>query len=152
MKYTLIILSLAAMFASCSKTIIPYERSGEVNAVSHENSIIVLSSQARAESASKAVYHAERNAFENLIFKGIPNTNQESPMVPSEVKALRDNPSLFNSLLVEQGYRRYVMDSYTNNSVAVGGGVQLIDQVVKIDLKALRNYLQAEGVTKKFGL
>ena len=133
-------------------TIIPYERTGEVNAVSHENSIIVLSSQARAESVSKAVYHAERNAFENLIFKGIPNTNQESPMVPSEVKALKDNPTLFNNLLVEQGYRRYVMDSYTNNSVAVGGGVQLIDQVIKIDLKALRNYLQAEGVTKKFGL
>jgi len=139
------------MLTSCSKTIVPYERTGEVNAVSHENSIIVLSSQARAESDSKAVYHAERNAFENLIFKGIPNTNQESPMVPNEIKALRDHPTLFENLLVDQGYRRYVMDTYTANTQSVGS-VRLIEQVIKIDLKALRNYLQAEGATKKFGL
>lgn len=150
MKFVLSILALSFLF-SCSKTIIPYQRSGEVNAVNHENSIITVSSQGRAENASKAVYHAERNAFENLLFKGVPNTNQESPLIPDEIQALDANPALFERLLVNQDYRRFIMDSFTGNSTT-SGGVTLIEQVVKIDLKSLRNYLQSEGITKKFGL
>ncbi len=147
----LIVMFTLLIAIGCSKTIIPYQRTGEVNAVSHENSIVVLSSQARGESLGKAAYHAERNAFENLIFKGIPNTNQESPMIPNETKAINANPSLFKQLLENQGYTKFVMDSYTNGS-SNSGGVHMIEQIIKIDLKSLRNYLQAEGAAKKFGL
>lgn len=150
MKLPIYIIILGFLL-SCSKTIIPYQRSGEVNAVAHENSIITVSSQGRAETPSKAVYHAERNAFENLLFKGVPNTNQESPMIPNEIKALDANPALFERLLVNQDYRRFIMDSFTGSSTS-SGGITLIDQIVKIDLKALRNYLQSEGITKQFGL
>lgn len=144
---TSFIFSIFLLMSSCSKTLIPYQRTGEVNAVSHENSIIILSSQGRAESKNRAVYYAERNAFENLFFKGIPNTNQESPMVSDEtsaggVKALQ---------LAEDGYERFIMDSYTAN-VNGGAGGYLVEQVVKIDLRGLRNHLENEGISKKFGL
>ncbi len=135
------------MMMSCSKALIPYQRTGEVNAVSHENSVIVLSSQGRAESKGKAVYYAERNAFENLFFKGIPNSNQESPMITDE----RSVGGTKAAKLAEAGYERFVMDSYTAN-VNGGAGGYLVEQIVKIDLRGLRNHLESEGIAKKFGL
>ena len=89
--------------------------------------------------------------YENLLFKGIPNTNQESPMVPNEYLALEDNGVILERLLVNQGYKRFIMDSYTSHS-SVSRGVTFVDQVIKIDLRGLRNFLQEEGITKKFGL
>jgi hypothetical protein len=151
MKYQYGFFALALILLGCSKTIIPYERTGKVNAISHENAIVVLNSQGKAEQPDKAVYHAERNAFENLLFKGIPNTNQESPMIPNEYQALEANGTVLERLLVNQGYKEFVMDSYTSQSSA-SRGVTFVDQVIKIDLRGLRNFLQEEGITKKFGL
>ena len=94
MKHSIILLLLLNIIA-CSTVNIQFQRSGAVNAVEHENSIIVLSSLAQAENINKAIYFAERNAFENLLFKGIPNTNQESPMVPNETKAMDGNATFF---------------------------------------------------------
>ena len=148
------IISLAVfglILVSCSPKVIPYQRTGEVNAVSHENSIVTVSSVGRAGSKNTAIHYAERNAFENILFKGVPNTNQESPLIPDENTALRNNEKLISSLLTKEGYLRYIMDSYTitsNNS----GGVHVVDQSVKIDIKALRKYLESQGILKKFGL
>lgn len=151
-KYISSLLIATCLLTACSKSVtMAYERTGEVNAVSHENSIVVLSSQARAENLGKAVYFSERNAFENLIFKGIPNTNQESPMIANESRAISGDPAFFDEFFANQGYRKYVMDSYTANQTNVGG-VKLIEQIVKIDLKGLRNYLESNGVAKSFGL
>ena len=149
-----IVLSIACLMMafSCSKTLsIPFERTGEVNAVSHENSIVTVRSQSHAEEKGKAIYYAERNAFENLVFKGIPNTNQESPMVPNESEALRSHGTILQGLLKKQGFKRFIMDSYTIQSNR-SKGVTFVEQELKIDLKSLRNYLQQEGVTRKFGL
>lgn len=148
--FLFLVITIATLI-SCSKTIIPYDRTGEVNAVSHENSIVVVRSQGRAENPGKAVYHAERNAFENLLFKGIPNTNQESPMIPNETAAMSKHKATLSELLANQGYVKYIMDSYTGNS-SKSGGVVAVEQVIKIDLRALRNNLENEGITKKFGL
>jgi hypothetical protein len=143
---------MTIMLMSCSRSLsIPFERTGEVNAVSHENSIVVLRSQGHAENRAKALYHAERNAMENLIFKGIPNTNQESPLVDNETKALGSHKSFFKNFFVDQGYKRYIMESYTSHA-SVNKGVSYLEQEIKIDLKSLRNALQQEGITRKFGL
>lgn len=152
MRYLTFLLLTATMMAGCAKALnLPFERTGEVNAVSHENSIVTLRSQARAETQGKAVYYAERNAMENLLFKGIPNSNQESPILPSENKAWSDHAGVLKSLLIDGDYRRFIMDSYTQASNKVSGAY-LIEQVTKIDLKALRKHLEQEGVAKKFGL
>ena len=151
MNRLLILLLIITTSIGCSKKIIPFERTGEVNAVSHENSIVVVNSQGRGESKGKAVYHAERNAFENLLFKGVPNTNQESPMISNESTAMDKHQRMLNKLLIDQGYVKYIMDSFTG-STSKSNGVVLVEQVVKIDLRALRNQLEADGIAKKFGL
>ncbi len=150
MKYS-IILFLLLNIVACNKVNMQFQRSGSVNAVEHENSIIVLSSLAQAENSDKAIYFAERNAFENLLFKGIPNTNQESPMVPNENNAMNGNATFFKNLLNNQDYKRFVMDSYTKSN-SRSNGLDYVEQIVKIDLRAFRSYLQSEGITKKFGL
>ena len=72
-------------------------------------------------------------------------------MIPDENQALDANGPVLKRLLMNQGYRAFIMDSYTNQS-SVTRGVTFVDQVIKIDLRALRNFLQEEGITKKFGL
>lgn len=151
MKNILLIITLGLSLLSCSKQVMSFQRTGEVNAISHENSIIKISSVSRAESKAKAIQFAERNAFENLLFKGIPNTNQESPMIPNEFEALKSHKTILERLLKRDGYLRYIMDSYSL-STGSSGGVHVVEQAIKIDLKSLRNYLESEGITKKFGL
>ncbi len=72
-------------------------------------------------------------------------------MVPDEFEALSKHKSMFKSLLVNEGYRRFIMDSFTKSNIKTSG-LQLVDQTVKIDLRGLRNFLQQEGAIKKFGL
>ena len=103
----LIIIIAVFILSGCSPQVTPfqYQRTGEVNAVNHENSIITISSQSRAETLIKAITFAERNAFENLLFKGVPNTNQESPLIENEFKALDANNAFFDRLLVQHDYK-----------------------------------------------
>ena len=61
-----------------------FTRTGEVECENFTSSVITLRSTARASDLSGAVYFAERNAFENILFKGIPDCNLRTPLIENE--------------------------------------------------------------------
>lgn len=154
MKNNIYFLSIIVLLslASCKSTaLIPYERTGEVIPLSHERSIIKVQSSSKGSDASSAISHAERQAFENIIYKGIPNSNQETALIGSETNAWRDHKSVLESVIVKRGYLQYIISSETAD-LQKSGGVSYVKQNVEIDLGAFRKMLVEENVIKKFGL
>lgn len=147
-----IIVILLLALAGCSKTtMVPYQRTGEVSSVSHERGLIKVQSSSKAANDEAAVNYAEQQAFENILFKGIPNSNQEVALISNESKAWSDHKLVMKSLITDRGYLQYIVSSKTIDLVRQNG-VSFVKQNVEIDLAALRRYLVNEKAIKKFGL
>ena len=155
MKSKLILYSvfLSIVFVtSCStpKSVV-YQRSGKVMCQKYEEGVIHLVAEANAESTAKAVAYAERNAIENLLFKGVPNSNQEKPIIPNESEAMKKNAAYFQNLFQNTGYQKFVMQSEVAEKT-IEGKTYFVKQKVSVDLNAFRSDLEQNKVVRKFGL
>lgn len=147
----LIILLACFAFACSSVKPIPFTRSGSVECVGKDRTTISLSSQSFAHTAEIAQEYAIRNAFENLLFKGVPNSNQERAMVPNESDFIQDHSSVYNNLVKKKDYQLFIIDSSVENMSKTNGGYNS-SVYLKIDLGAFRDYLVKEGAVRKFGI
>lgn len=142
---------LVCLGISCSpKLNMQYQRTGLVKSVKHDRMTIHLTSEARAETAGKAAAFAERNAIENLLYKGIPDSNQERAIIDNEGQVNRQHPNFYEDFIINRGFENYVMssnivDNYNN------GGVHFITIQIQVDLNNLRKHLNKTGIIKSFG-
>ncbi len=148
-----IVLSLMLMnILACTPTQqLVYQRTGMVTCSTHDRMSITLVAEGQAETLNKAVSFAERNAIENLLFKGIPKSNQEKPLISDESKAKVENPGFFSSFVDNRGFQEFVVSSEVADDY-LSGKVHFVKQKIVFDLTNLRNYLQKEGIVKKFGI
>ena len=143
---------LIGAFATCTPTQqLVYHRTGMVTCSTHDRMTITLLAEGQAETIDKAVGLAERNAIENLLFKGIPKSNQEKPMIPNESKAKATNPDFFTTFVNDRGYEEFVISSEVADDY-LSGKVHFVKQKIVFDLVNLRKYLQAQGIVRKFGI
>lgn len=134
--------------ASCSpKKQIGFERNAMVEYVSSDKNTITVTSKSQGDSFDKAAYHAEINALQNILFRGINNSNQENPMIADENKV---NPNHL-SQLYSRDYKDFMISSYLVNKYSKSG-VSFVTQEVKFDLQSLRKYLEKNNMIRKFGL
>ncbi|GLR18777.1 hypothetical protein GCM10007940_33930 [Portibacter lacus] len=150
MKYSLAFITI--LMVSCV-TVQPvsFNRTGEVTCVEKGRTTISLVSTGRAHNTDVASEYAVRNAFENLLFKGIPDSNQEKPLVPNEVESLKKHGSFYDDLLNKREYQRFIIESNIQNSAGARGSA-INDVFLKIDLQALKSHLEQNSITRKFGL
>ncbi|MBK9253920.1 MAG: hypothetical protein IPM42_00380 [Saprospiraceae bacterium] len=152
MKNNLIIALVIFVAASCSpKLNIPYQRNGAVEFVSGDKNTITITSNGFAESEGKAVYYAEINALENILYRGIPNSNQDNPMIANENQLTNSQQTELDNLIRREGYRNFLIQSYRSNGGLSGSNWNIL-QTVKFDLQALRKYLEDKSIVRKFGL
>ena len=142
---------LCFMLACSAPSAFVYQRSGKVVCQKYEQDVIHLRAEASAETTAKAISFAERNAIENLLFKGIPASNQEKPLVANETEAMRQNPEYFNNLINKEDYQRFVMKSEIIENVAEQKA-HFVKQLISIDLNAFRTDLEQNKIVRKFGL
>jgi hypothetical protein len=138
------------LFTACNsaKTI-----SGEVNFIaSPEPGTVMVSVGGYGPSKPQAIRNAEANAFSTLIFKGIPGSQQQLPMVPDE-KTSRQQHGDYLEQFFNGGYKPFMMLSESQSAYAAGRkGRKNITQRVKINVDALRRELEQRGIVRKFGL
>jgi len=149
MKY-IFFLSLLILSACSPKLAIPFERTGAVEYLSGDKNTITVTTNGFAENENKAIYYAERNALENILFRGIPGSNQENPMVANENDAYRTSKESLDALILRDGYRRYMIQTYTEEKRNGNGGIN-VKRIVKFDIQALRKYLEENKIVRKFG-
>jgi hypothetical protein len=127
--------------------------SGEVNFIAApEPGTVMVSAGGYGPTKPLAIQNAEANAFNTLIFKGIPGSQQQLPMVSDELNSRKKQAAYFDALL-SGGYKPFLMLSESQSDYAAGRkGRKNISQRVKINVDALRRDMEQHGVTRKFGL
>lgn len=128
-----------------------YKRSAAVNFIQQEKGILTVSSTQTAENVGKAIYFAEMNALENILYRGIPGSMQREPLISNEKEANQKHFNFLNQLLEGEDYHSFMtaslLDERTGNR-----GKFTVTQWVSFDIEALRKHLEKNGIIRKFGL
>ncbi len=150
MKYYILLL-IGLVFLGCNS---PKSFTGETTYKgSSEKGTVLLSTAGYGQSKALALENAEINAFKVLLFKGVPGSQYNIPMIKDEAKARQQYQSFFEQFFDGQGYKTFLMiskptskyDPLTNRS-------KNLKADIKINVQSLRKTLEKEGVIRKFGL
>lgn len=152
MKYVVILgLLIVTSLFSCKST--PSSYSAEVSFISkEEQGTITVRSYGLGKNEKDAIKDAHKNAFNVLLFKGLPGTELNVPLVPNEYEAKNYHKAYFDNLLENGGLFRYLMVNSSNyQPIKVKEGYNTF-LVLKINYNSLRKDLEQNGVIRKFGL
>ncbi len=135
---------------SCSPKLLPY--SGEVNFLYKEaQGTIAVKSTGYGKTQNDAVTDAQKNAFKVILFKGIPGTELNVPLIENENEAKSNHDSYFKKLLDQGFYKTFMMSSTeSSNLIQIKGGKKITVDV-KINYNSLRKDLEQNQVIRKFG-
>lgn len=135
---------------SCSPKIQPY--SGEVNFLYKEaQGTICLKSIGYGNSRSNAVIDAQKNAFRIVLYRGIPGTELNMPLIENENDAKSKNSDYLKRFFDDGNYKSFMMSSTeSSNLMSVKGGKK-ISVDIKINYNSLRKDLEQNQLIRKFG-
>ena len=102
-------------------------------------------------SADEALLDAERKAFKIIMFRGIPNTSVERPLVgPDEKKLLHQHAKYFNEFFNGR-YKSFIITLYNASPPTKEKGIYTAAVDLKINLMSLKRDLEEHGVIRRFG-
>ena len=121
--------------------------------MSEQRGEITIRSTGIGKNKIKAISSAEQNAIELLLFRGIPNSQQTTPLVSiNEQQAKTQYKAYFEELLTRGRHKTFILSSVpVTDLVKQGQGMRNISVDVRINLTALRADLEQHNVTRKFG-
>jgi hypothetical protein len=135
---------------SCSPKIQPY--SGEVNFLYKEaQGTIAVQSTGYGKNQTDAVADAQKNAFKILLFKGLPGTELNVPLIENENDAKSKHSEYFKKFFEQGNYKTFMMSSTESSNLIKMKGSKKITVDVKINYNSLRKDLEQNQVIRKFG-
>ena len=151
MKYCFPILCII-LLGSCSQKL--YSPQIKNNAVTEEGTIRIQSS-GEGKNLPDAYNNAVENAFSTVLFKGVPESIQATPMIPDESAAKQQYGSVLSCFKDKTCYNQFLTSASQNGKkekVRGGGLVNYqVQSDVTINIRALRTYLEQNNVIRKFG-
>lgn len=149
---TIKILGLFLFTSLFSCKSVPYSYSAEVSFVAkEEQGTITIRSNGFGKNEKEAIKDAQKNAFNVLLFKGLPGTELNVPLVSNEYEAKNSYKNYFDNLLEKGGLFRYLMVNSTESLPAKVKGGYSTSLVLKINYNSLRKDLEQNGIIRKFG-
>lgn len=149
LKHTRILLSFLAItfLFSCSHKSMP--STAKVNYLSSSDGTITMRAIGIGANKDAAISDAEKNAFEVLFFRGLPESEQKIALIgTNETEEKQKHQTYFDKFYKDQRYKTFLMSSIpttelsNNKSIAVD---------VKINVTALRRDLEQNNIIRKFG-
>ncbi len=150
MKYLLSCLLGILGFAACSKQAYTVQ---SVGFISEQNGAITIRSTGFGKTADEAMNSAEQYAIELLLFRGLPGSQQTTPLVEiDEATAKSRYKQYFEELLTNGRHKTFVLSSIPVSDLAKHGRSRRnITMDVRINLTALRSDLETHDIIRKFG-
>jgi hypothetical protein len=147
---SILYISLILGLHSCSPKI--QTNSGEVNFMYKEaQGTIVVKSIGYGINQSEAVISAEKNAFKVILFRGLPGTELNVPLITNEGEVTSKHAEYFNNLLEQGNYKSYMMSSIISSNLVKLKGTKKITVDIKINYNSLRKSLEQSQIVRKFG-
>lgn len=124
-------------------------RTGEVRCVTNDARLVTLASTYTATNATDAQLYAERNALENLLFKGIAGC-YDQPVMTKEAESMQAHPAFYDWLIMKREYERFITDRKLEIISKKKKQVKIMETIT-FDVPALRKEMERQGVIKKLG-
>ena len=135
---------------NCSPKLQPY--SAEVNFLYKEaQGTIAVKSTGAGKNQAGAVADAQKNAFKVLLFKGLPGTELNVPLIDNESDARSKHADYFKRFFDEGYYKTFMMSSTESSNLINMKGYKKITVDVKINYNSLRKDLEQFQLIRKFG-
>jgi hypothetical protein len=135
---------------SCSPKLQPY--SGEVNFLYKEaQGTIAVKSTGYGKNQMEAVADAQKNAFKVLLFKGLPGTELNVPLIENENDSKSKHEDYFKKFFDQGNYKTFMMSSNESSNLIKMKGTKKIIVDVKINYNSLRKDLEQNQLIRKFG-
>ena len=125
---------------------------GEVNFISKdEQGTILLKSTGYGNNQKEAVEDAKKNAFNVILFRGIPGTELNIPLIENEIDAKSKCNNYFQKFFNERYYSTFMMSATESSILMRISGLKRIKVDIKINYNSLRKDLEQNQVIRKFG-
>lgn len=135
---------------SCSPKLQPY--TAEVNFLYKEaQGTIVVKSTGYGKNQTEAVEDAQKNVFKVLLFKGLPGTELNIPLIENENDAKSKNSEYFKKFFEQGNYKTFMMSSIESSNLIKMKGTKKITVDVKMNYSSLRKDLEQNQLIRKFG-
>jgi hypothetical protein len=135
---------------SCSQKTLPY--SAEVNFLNKDaQGTITVKSIGYGKNKNKAILDAQKNAFKTLLFKGLPGTELNVPLIENENDTRSTNASYLKKFFDEGNFISFIMSSTESSNLIVMKGTKKISVDIKINYNSLRKDLEQNKIIRKFG-
>jgi hypothetical protein len=141
------VISCLSMTAAQGTT--PFFRTGEVKCVANDARLVTVKSMYTASTVADAQRWAERNAVENLLFKGVAGC-YDVPLVADEASSFQQHQVFYDWLIVQREFDRFVTDRSVQ-SKKLKKKSYWVEETMTFDMVALRTELEKKGIIKKFG-
>jgi hypothetical protein len=152
MKQFLIICIYILGLLNCSPKIFSQPYSSQVVFLNKDEiGTITVNSKGFGRKENDAIIDAQCNAFNIILFKGIPGTDLNLPLVENENEAKSKNSEYFTKFFKGGGYHNFLKSStLSEEPVKVKGG-KLYSIDLKINYNSLRTDLEQNDIVRKFG-
>lgn len=141
---------IITFFSACASS----KKTGETTfGGNSEVGTILLNTAGYGTLKANAIESAEINAFNNLIFRGIPGSQYQLPMVENEQKTKKEHSAYFDELLKNKKYKAFLLSTANASDLNINLSRQKTISInVKINVNALRRDMEQNGVIRKFGM
>lgn len=146
-QIALIIIAFLGVYG-CSPKLQPY--TGEVIFLYKEaQGTIALKSTGYGKNQAAAVTDAQVNAFNVLLFRGLPGTELNIPLIDNEAKTR--GAGYFKKFFGEGNYKTFMMSSTESSALVKMRGTNKITVDIMINYNSLRRDLEQNQLIRKFG-
>lgn len=147
-RHLFIIVLFALSFIGCETQKSIYN----VTCIHDDANSITLRCNGYGKSESDAIANAGKNAVEQLLYRGVPNSNQRNPLIGIDESAAKSKHNAYlNDLFGKERYLSFLTQSTLVNSGKDRGTYWSVADIT-INLRALRLDLEQAGIIRKFGL
>lgn len=152
MKYIYLFIIGLWLLPSCkTSTVYP---TANVTFQSNSNGVIQARCIGLGKEQQEAINDAEKNMLRTLLFRGLPGSGQETPLLSvNEAECEQNYPDYWDSLWGDSmRYKTFVQSSVPISDLQKQQrGLYRIAVDVKINIKALRMDLEKQGLIRRFG-
>jgi len=126
--------------------------SAEVNFISGKEGTITMRAIGIGNNEGEAISDAVNNAFDVLLFRGLPESEQKIPLIGTNENEERGKHKEYFDEFYKGRYNSFVMSSIPSSDlINYKGGKKSIAVDVNINLTALRKDLEQNNIIRKFG-
>ncbi len=113
---------------------------------------VYVKSSGFGKTKGSSVNSAIKNAFENLMLRGIPDSNQSLPMLGNNAQDVYQKKKSYFTNFYKKDVERFILSRDVSRYRFLNVNEPSTDVTLLINTEALRRHLESDGVIRSFGL